>query len=67
MPTITDHEMERRRLVAIAGRFLVDAMDAFTTEHGELSAMEWMKATQSMVQRLIAEQLADEWKEQPHA
>lgn len=62
MPAISEHEMERRKMVARAGSYLLDAMMSFTSECGELTAAEWIKAVNdAIINRVIAQELRDQW------
>jgi len=63
MATITNAEMERRKLIAAAQTVLTDAMFKFTVTVGELSPLEWIKAAnEAIINRCLAEGLHDEWK-----
>ena len=62
MPTISDHAMARKKLVNMAGSYLLDAMIKFTQENDELTAAEWIRAVNdAIVNRVIAQELADQW------
>ncbi len=63
MATISDYELKRRTLVALAISQLTVAMADFAADHMEMTALEWLKAIQTLESRMLAEGLADEWNE----
>lgn len=65
MATLKDYEQRQRLLVSQAGSAILDAMITFTAQHGELTGWEWCKAFRAAEDRIMAEELRDEWKREP--
>lgn len=57
--TVTDHEMDRRLLMARAKEKLTFAM----SDCEELTALEWLNVLHEMSARMIAIGLKDEWND----
>jgi hypothetical protein len=62
---ISNHEMDRRRLVNQAGSLLLDAMLKHTTDNGEMTALEWMEALAVASDRFRRDALKEEWEQAP--
>ena len=61
---MSEYERQRRILVSQAGSAFLDAMIAFTAEHGELTFAEWLKAwNDALLQRMLNHELSHEWSE----
>lgn len=63
--TISDAEMERRKIVAKASSAITDTMDRVTQATGALSAVEWVSVLLRAADRVNSMQLLDEWTEVP--
>ena len=61
-PTITNHEMARRKLVADAAEFLTYAMGEFSDKHGELTSAEWVEVLTQKVKWVNNLALKEEWE-----
>lgn len=62
--TISDYEMERRRLMAKARMAVDDAIAKVTEEH-ELTVSEWLQVLSEIQGRMIGLALVEEWSEEP--
>ena len=58
--TITQHEIERRTLVAKAQQAITDASYTFTREHAELTSVEWMMVYNESSARMLARAFKDD-------
>lgn len=57
---ITEHELERRQMIARAKTIMTEAME----DAPELYYSEWLHVFQEMQNRLISDMLRDDWAEQ---
>lgn len=55
--SVTDHEMDRRKVMAKAQESLTNAM----SEH-RLTALEWVNVLNETTRRMVAHGLDDEWR-----
>jgi hypothetical protein len=61
--TISEHEMDRRRLLARAHAAVIVAMERITRETDGLTALEWCQVLGDCQQRICNHGLRDEWSE----
>lgn len=59
--TISQHEMDRRLLVAKAVSTVYDAMMAATEVNGELSGIEWLSVLNTVTTRILGTETVREW------
>jgi hypothetical protein len=59
--TVTNHEMDRRKLVANAQSSITNAMSAVTETYGELTVLEWLSVLSTAAERVLRVGLSDEW------
>ena len=59
---MTQHELDRRRLISQAREKLTEAMLEFTQDKG-LTPLEWLDVLAVMQARVIATGLSEEWRQ----
>jgi len=65
MRTISENEMDRRKLLARAHGDLIQTMGELTDETGGLTPLEWCQVLIDCQQRIITHGLQDEWADGP--
>ncbi len=62
--TISNGEMERRKLLAAAQSEITNAIEKTTVEHGVLTANEWIRVLSHSLERMSEIAVNCEWNEE---